>query len=153
MKRAALLALLLLGACSTQTVPIVPPAPPPQPSPVDPVPPPSPVTVVVPAETAARVVEGMTFAEVRALIGFAPTNDAAQDDGRRIAEWPATNAANEPRWLSVTFGSDGKVVDGRPALLPRAVAAPEMPTPTGSLPDDEFDIEECVGEACRAPGR
>lgn len=124
------LALLAVVACSPTVNPApwpVPPAPvpvdpPPVPVPVDPpgpLPPPptpAPVTNAVPFDVIQRITEGMTRAELVALIGREPDGDRDQGDGTRILRWPAVNAAGAPKYLDVQLEA-GKVL-GR-ALVAR----------------------------------
>ena len=114
---------LLLAACGgCESIPVVPvpPAPvppePPQPTPVPPDP--IPTSKVVPYAVVHAITPGQTRADVNAMIGFTATFDTPQDDGTRIAEWPAVNAAGEAKYLDVQFDAAGKVIGH--ALIPRA---------------------------------
>lgn len=119
MRKSWLLA-LLLTACSTWTVPVVPPAPPPQPAPVDPVPvpvPPAPVTTVATYAAVSSLTPGWTLAQATGALGFPPLLTGRQDTGETIARWPCVNANGEPRWCDVLFDRAGALVGH--ALLPR----------------------------------
>ena len=142
MRRFLVLAFLLATTCSTWTVPVVPVPPGPGPVvPPDPVP-----FVVVPFALAQSVAPGEARADVVARLG-APAIETPQDDGTRLARWATTNEAGEPKWIDVQFDAAGRVLGH--SFVPR-VAPPEPAT--ASLPDEEIDIE-CVGDACRIPGR
>ena len=109
--------LAILAACAAP-VPVGP-VDPVRPVPVDPVTPPKPRPpgAVATAENVAKVVVGMSFANVQTALAVPAAHDNVNDDGTRLVEYPAVNDVGSPVYLVVHLRGD--VVIGR-VRVPRA---------------------------------
>lgn len=98
-----LVAALVLASCSYAPLPVV--------EPVRPVP--APVvepTNAVPYATTQKVVQGMTYEALVALMGSEPDHSVDRSGGERDAAWAAVGRSGESRVIVVRINSDGLVV-------------------------------------------
>lgn len=98
-------------------IPVPPPIPTPTPTPEPtPTPTPTPVADVIPWVKTAMIANGMSRADLVALMGREPVGDKDQGDGTRILRWATLNEAGKAKWVDVQM--ENGVVLGR-ALWPR----------------------------------